>query len=109
MMGHYLMVINMKCDHEYIKMLGEAIEGKYKYKCATCGAEVLLDHSPEAITNMPTPPGIEPPEEQTGASESYDSVDAEKKKKQSDYHKRRYQLMKSNQWTGSLKNEEKST
>jgi hypothetical protein len=109
MMALYPKVIDMKCDHElkYIKCEQEG--SSYRYKCAKCGEELLLGHADESIRNQPTPPGIEEMEVST-AAKSYASVDTDKKKKQSDYHKRRYQLMKHGQWTGSLKHgEEKST
>jgi len=90
----------MKCDHSNARYAGEQREGKYVYCCPDCKTELLLEHAVEGISEAPTPVAQEVC---CKAPTSAPAPDAEKKKSQSDYHKRRYQLMKTGQWTGTLK------
>jgi hypothetical protein len=87
-----------KCEHDPL-YTGEIRDGQYVYKCKLCGKEFLLDHGEEAITAQPTIPKI--------VDDIEDKEWAPKErtnKTQSDYHTRRYQLMKTGQWTGSMRN-----
>jgi len=87
-------------EHDYV-CTGNVVEGKHEYKCE-CGKVKLLESDPcEGIKEQPTVP--------RGTMDT-EQVEADKKllrkKKQSDYHKRRYQMMKGGEWTGSMKNAE---
>ena len=72
---------------------GTKVEGRYLYVNEN-GTQRLLEHAPEAITEA-SPEAKEwqlTPEEKK----------AEKSTQQSNYHKRRYQLIKSGEWTGHM-------
>jgi hypothetical protein len=92
-----------KCNHDYrfVEKQGD----KYLYRCAIpqCAHEVLLSHAEEAIRNKPTEvKSMDEP--QTEGTPTAPPVEvSEKVKKQSDYHKRRYQLLKEGKWDGHLK------
>jgi len=79
--------VNHKHDYIYT---GNTIVGKgYEYKCK-CGKTIWLEHGEEAITEAPPEAKLE--EEQ--------QVDP--KKRSSDYHKRRYQMIKKGVWMGHM-------
>jgi hypothetical protein len=84
-----------KCDHVLVNT-GELEEGKYKYRCSCpgCTYETSLARADENVCSQLKSESCTPPEDEP--KQAGDKTEAQKN--QSDYHKRRYQLLKSGQW-----------
>ena len=85
---------------ESLKFTGEIRNNKYAYKSEKTGKIHWLEHVVEDVTSQKIGTEIDPmtfgvPPEEV------------RKKQESDYHKRRYQMIKDGTWTGSMKNEKK--
>lgn len=84
------------CDHDLVNT-GEIKEGMHLYKCKKPGCEhqIWLALAEENVSNQLKTTEHEVP---TVFDEESSGGKTEKQKKQSDYHKRRYQLLKQGQW-----------
>ena len=85
--------IPMKSD---LRFTGEEKGGKYKYKDADTGKEKWLEKADENVTGQ-----IRPTQTDNGEIEEMNKR-LKKKKQQSDYHKKRYKMIKAGKWKGHL-------
>jgi hypothetical protein len=87
----------MKHEHDPRYTGKQTPEGLYIYKC-NCGKEFHLQHGDEMITTAPPPAKI--PEDDPEWVKQQEKI--KQKKQESDYHKRRYELIKAGKWTGTM-------